>query len=381
MLKNIIKSAAALLLASGSTLAMDVSGNYVSRNNGQEIGMELSGEGQIRGAFIMNGKRVGLVAQESNGQLRGIIQASDGPIPFVGAMTRDGLVIEIDGRPLLLTPARGNRQPNVAPREVAPRGVNPRVENGRNQQPAAGPLSYRIEQGEIFSTPVPQGWLTSQSINETYSASPDGKLGFGFVGLEAVGAATPTQFAQFIFNLYGNKNLQVSDVRRVQYPGATEAIEAQVSFVSKDGNPSVGWIRVATFVSGGSMNGYMVFASGTPDRFEAVADQLIEMVEKIQITNANRAFDRDRRMQNIQMVQNRPMDHGFADGYWKNQKRVEGAMARGSDVRRDRYISSDPVSGERFEHGQDAYDPARGGVQNPNRPTENLRPAPHWMGR
>ena len=66
---------------------------------------------------------------------------------------------------------------------------------------------------------------------------------------------------------------------------------------------------------------------------------------------------------------------------WDREGRQSAALARGSDARRDTYVSTDPSTGRQFYHGQAAYDPARGGVVNPYRPTELLTPAPHWQGR
>jgi hypothetical protein len=379
MLKNTLKSLAALLFASGSTLAVDVSGVYTTQSNGQQIAIELAGEGQqVRGVVQVNGSRLPLAAEEANGQLRGVFQTANGQqMPFVGAKTASGLLIRTaDGKEFTFASA--------APAHPAAAANNA----GFGRQPAAAPVApaaafgaVQVQQGQVYALPLPQGWRSSETGNEVFAFAPDMTMSYGFVGLERIQARSAQNYLAFIFGIYGNKDVRFISAQRIQYQGATEAIEALVIVTTAEGREVRGWARVVTMVSGGQMNGYVLMVLATPDRFEQAAPQLQALAEKIQITNGMGAFDRAGALRNIQMVQNRPMDHSFASGYWKNQQTQSNVYARGSDVRRGQYGASDPATGQRYTFGVNGYDPARGGYVNPTDPSKLLVPDPHWQGR
>ena len=372
MFKTTLKSIVALALTSTSAMALDVTGTYRSVENGQPVAVELSGEGTVRGAMIAGGVRMPLSAKEQNGQLQGTLLTPDGrQIVFLAARNGNGLVFQTAGGQLMLS----SDKPTGRREQVIEQPPAPRAFAG----PSGIPADVQLQQGQVFAIPVPAGWTMTQSINECFSVSPDGRLAFGFVGLERIQASTPEQFLQTIIALYKHSNLRILASQPIRYPGATSAVEVKFAFTSSAGQPTVGWARIAVTQVGGQMNAYLLCTTGTPDAFDANAAQLLAMAEKIQITNAQLAFDRNRVLDNIRNIPNRPMDHSFTDAYWKNSKRMDDVMKRGSDVRRDQYTWTDPVTGERYHGGQNNIDPTRGGVPNPNRPTENLNPEPHWQ--
>lgn len=381
MFKKMIKSAVAALIASSATsaIAADLNGDYTATQaNGQEIRLHLESQGQsFSGEVNIAGQRLPIAGRQANGYFQGTFRAPNGQdVQINGMQTQGGVSMITNGVKYDFGYANRNNQQNDRPRPTEPGDM---VAN-----PQAAPISASGNvdtfQGEIFSTPVPQGWRQSQSSNEVLVAAPDASMSFGFVGLERFRAMDAMTYLKFIVEMYGNKNLQVLGARQINYQGATQAIEAKISFTSPNGNNYAGWMRVAVFVAGGQMNGYAIFTAATPERFDRVSGQLQAMAEKIQITNATLAFDRARALNNIQMVKNRPMDDTVTSGYWDRTRRTDAVMARGSDVRRDSYISTDSSTGQQYWHGQAAYDPTRGGVVNPERPTEILTPADHWQG-
>src|SRR5688572_26404377 len=188
MLKNTLKSLAAMLFASGSALAVDVSGVYTTQSNGQQIAIELSGEGQqVRGVVQVNGSRLPLAAEEANGQLRGMFQTANGQqMPFVGAKTSSGLLIRTaDGKEFTFASAAPARPAAVANNTGFAR--QPAVAAA----PAAAPAAFgavQVQQGQVYALPLPQGWRSSETGNEVFAYAPDATMAYGFVGLERIQA-------------------------------------------------------------------------------------------------------------------------------------------------------------------------------------------------
>jgi hypothetical protein len=242
-------------------------------------------------------------------------------------------------------------------------------------------------QGQIFTYPVPQGWhCIGETTNEVFINAPDNSMAIGFMGLERVQVGNSMQFMHQAFGLYGCQNLQVLGGNRLPAPNC-DAIEATVTYVVQ-GMARKAWVRVAVVQQNGFGNGYMLIAAAAPEKFDGVINSLKPLCDRIQITNATLAFDRQRAMANQQAAfansgasLNHPMDDTVTKGYWDRQKTMDDISARRSDVMLDSYRSTDTTTGTVYAHGQDAYDPTRGGVVNPERPTEILTPEQQWQGR
>jgi hypothetical protein len=368
MLKTTLKSIVALALTATSAAALDVTGTYRGAENGTPIAVELAGEGQVRGAFVANGIRLNLAGVEKNGQIQGVLHTPDGrQVLFSATRNGNGLVFQAAGGQVQLTLDNGTAR-NAPPVNV------PQV-NG----PANMPANVRLAQGEVFAIPLPAGWQMSQSICECFSVSPDQSLAFGFIGLERIAVATPEQFLHSMLQLYKHGPATIHAAQPIRFEGATAAAEFRFSYRASNGRQMTAWARVAVTHYGGQMNAYMIVTSTAPEAFDANFPALKAMAEKIEIVNVQRAFDRDRALAIIKSIPNRPMDHSFTESYWKNSKRMDDVMKRGSDVRRDQYTWTDPVTGEKYHGGQNNIDPTKGGVPNPQRPTELLVPEPHWQ--
>jgi hypothetical protein len=255
----------------------------------------------------------------------------------------------------------------------------------QQQAPAAQPSIQQV-QGQIFSYPVPQGWrCTGESSNEVFISAPDSSMGIGFVGLERMQVGNSMQFIQKIAQIYGSQNVQVISANRLPVQNC-DAIEAVITYVNR-GQPWKAWVRVAVVQQNGFGNGYMLTAMSTPEKFDGVVSNLKPLCDRIQITNATLAFDRQRAMANQQAAYanttanlNHPMDDSVTSGYWARQKSQDEASARRSDVMLDNYRSTDTSTGTVYTHGAAAYDSA-GGVVNPERPNEYLTPETQWQGR
>lgn len=253
-------------------------------------------------------------------------------------------------------------------------------------QPVAPQPVVNQVQGQIFTYPVPQGWrLVTESINEVYVAAPDGSMALGFTGLERMMVGNSQQFLQQILQMYGCRDLRIVSGQRLPVQNA-DAVEGIITY-TQNNMPRKAWVRVVVMQQNGFGNGYMLVAAAAPERFDAAVPTMKRLCERIQVTNQSAAFDRARAYAAQQPVTvsggaslNRPMDDSVTSGYWARQKTTDDASARRSNFARDTYVSTDTTTGTEYYHGQAAYDPTRGGVVNPERPTETLAPADHWQG-
>jgi hypothetical protein len=255
----------------------------------------------------------------------------------------------------------------------------------QQQAPAQQPAVQQV-QGRIFTYPIPQGWhLVNETTNEVFITAPDNSMTIGFTGLERFQVGNSVQFIQKVAQLYGSQNLQILSANRLPMQNC-DAIEAIVSYTN-GGQPLKAWVRVVVVQQNGFGNGYLLCAAAKPERFDGVVNALRPLCDRIQVTNATLAFDRQRAMQ-IQQQSfassgaslNHPMDDTVMKGWEERNKVMDNISARRSDVMLDSYRSTDQQTGTVYYHRQDAYDPTRGGVVNPERPTELLTPEQQWQG-
>ncbi len=374
MLRKLIQACAGIALSGGTLFASDLAGSYAGQADGQSVQVSLHDEGDVlRGTMQVAGHTLPMAARENNGRLEGVWQNPAGQqIPFTATTSGSGISLSTNGGTYTLQ--RGQQATAPAQFQAAPEAVQ--------SAPAGGRLDAQMLQGQIFSVPVPAGWTHSESSNETFILAPDGSMGIGFAGLERITPCTPAQFLQYMATtVYKFQNFRVLSTQRIA-AGGGDGIEAVISY-SSNGQAYQSWVRVIVVQAYGSANGYMLIAGANPDKFERVMADLKPLAEKIQITNAGAAFDRANALavqRNAGASLNHPMDDTVTSGYWQRQHTQEMAAARDSDVRRGTYTSHDTTTGTAYTHGADAYNAARGGVVNPERPTEILTPSEQWRG-
>jgi hypothetical protein len=386
MFKKILATVGGIMISTSSVLAADFNAVYATQTQQGPMAVEIqSAAGQVQGRVHVGGRVFPFVGREQNGVIQGSWELNGQAIPLQAQVTEQGMVIATAGATYQLPRYTGRQvQPQNNPEAVAQENY------GRPQQPqvnmqGGGRIAAQSVAGQIFSIPVPQGWNRTESINETFAISQDGTMGIGFVGLEAIQPTTAAQFVGAICQLYKMQNVQVVSMQRTRYPDAADCVEAIITYTTPQGQPVKSWVRSAIFNFYGINCGYMQIASASPEKFDALAGDLKAMAEQIQIINPELAFDRNRRLANIKMVKNNPMDHNVLR---RTPSRPAGGTNSGddvsyrrSDVTRNTYEMTDPRTGEKIYVGQEAYDPTIGGVRNPNYPTETLDPAPHWRGR
>jgi hypothetical protein len=272
-------------------------------------------------------------------------------------------------------------QVNPLSQQQAP--IQQRAMPQQQQQPAQQ-LAVQQMQGRIFTYPVPQGWrLVNETTNEIFIAAPDSSMAIGFVGLERFRVGTSVQFIQQAAQLYGSQNLQILSASRLPVANC-DAVEANISYTS-NGQPVKAWVRVLVVQQNGFGNAYMLIAAAKPEKFDGVVGALKPLCDRIQITNALAAFGRDQLIaarpgSSSSVSLNHPMDDTVMKGWEERNKTMDNIAARRSDVMLDSYRSSDPSTGTVYTHTQDAYDPTRGGVVNPQDPTQLLTPEQQWQG-
>ena len=381
MLKKIFTACAGVLLTGAMTFAENLNGVYSGQANGEAIAITLQSNGEaVRGSVSFHGATIPLAGRQSDGQVQGVWQAPTGQnIPFVAAMDGASLQLQTNG----VTYSLNRQQTQTSDRNPGPEFRA--VDEDQDRSPApirqgAQPVAFnsQMARSDIFAFPVPQGWNHNEGTNAVFVCSPDASMMIGFTGLERVNTGTPIQFLHYMMEKVHNLPIsQLVSCDRVPFQGG-EAIEAVWITRRANGCCVKSWARVA-IVQGYGSNGYVLMASATPDQFDRVIGGLKAMAEKIQIINPARAFQRDAALAVQQNTNyNHPMDHSFAQGYWDRQKTTDAVIARGSDVRRDTYVSTDPHTGTPYWHNGSAYDNS-GRVVNPERPNEYLNEASHWQ--
>jgi hypothetical protein len=254
----------------------------------------------------------------------------------------------------------------------------------QQQAPAQQQPAIQQAQGRIFTYPIPQGWhLVNETTNEIFVAAPDSSMAIGFTGLERFQVGNSVQFIQKVAQLYGSQSLRILSANRLPIQNC-DAIEAILSYTS-GGQPVKAWVRVVVVQQNGFGNGYLLCAAAKPEKFDGVVNALKPLCDRIQISNASAAFGRDqlialRPSSSSSASLNHPMDDTVMKGWEERNKTMDNIAARRSDVMLDSYRSSDPSTGTVYTHGQDAYDPTRGGVVNPQDPTQLLTPEQQWQG-
>jgi hypothetical protein len=385
MFKKFLATLGGIMISSNSLFAADFNAVDAGQSQQGPIAVELqSSGGQVQGRVHVGGRTFSFAGREQNGMIQGAWELNGQAVPLQAQVTDQGMVLATAGATYQLPRYTGRQvETQNNPESVA------RENYGQPQQPrtnlqGTGRIAAQSVAGQIFSIPVPQGWQRSETINETFALAPDGSLGFVFVGLEAIQPVNAAQFVGVIAQIYKFQNVQVVSMQRTRYPDAADCVEAIITYTTPQGQPIKAWVRSAIFNFYGCNCGYMQIAGASPEKFDAVAGDLKTMAEQIQIINPQLAFDRNRRLANIKMVKNNPMDH---DVLRRTPSRpaardTSGDLSdRRSDVTRDQYEYTDPRTGEKYYVGQNAIDPTIGGVRNPNHPTETLNPAAHWQGR
>jgi hypothetical protein len=384
MLKQILTACAAVVLSGSISLAGDLSATFTGQGNGQSVTVTLQSRGgEVHGTVATGGANFPLVGRESDGSVEGIWRAPNGQdVPFLARTNGSELQLQTNGATYSLSTSTNQDASHTAPAVIRSDREDSRARpNAVPQQQAVAQAVGNVEmcQSQVFAFPVPQGWQHNESPNAVFVYTPDASATIGFTGMERINTGTPIQFLHFMMEKVHDIPLtQVLDCKPIEYPGGT-GIEC--AWLTRRANGSVckSWARCVV-VQGYGSNGYILLASAPADRFDASFATLKALAEKIQITNGDAGFDR----QNALAVQrnsnfNHPMDHSFADQYWVNQKRMDGVMARGSDVRTGNYVSSNPTTGAAYDHGVGAFDNT-GHVVDPENPNQYLVTR-HWEGQ
>ena len=241
---------------------------------------------------------------------------------------------------------------------------------------AAQSPALQQHQGRYFRWAAPAGWRVSETNSGLNLTSPDGTLSASLAMLmRSRGSRTPQAFLNWEFShvpSYGNARvLTVTNLpgQRLSYQ-VWQFIEAKVSYTD-NGLPVTGVFKVGTANYYGMNDAMIVGYRAANPVFARARSFMPGIANSIVLTNAAEATGNN----TLIKPKNNPLDNSGLIQAGKNRDRVREHASEGQ---REGMMGTeptiDPKTGKQYNMPLGAYNPARGGYVNPERPGELLVP-------
>jgi len=240
---------------------------------------------------------------------------------------------------------------------------------------AQGP-AIQQHQGRYFRWAAPAGWRVSETNSGVTLTSPDGTLSASLAMLmRSRGSRTPQDFLNWVFtHVLSYRNARVLSVtnlpnQRLSYQ-VWQFIEAKVSYTD-NGLPVTGVFKAGTANYYGMNDAMIVGYRAANPAFARAQSFMPQIAKSIVLTNAAEASGNN----TLIKPKNNPLDNSGLIQAGKNRDRVREHASEGwREGMMGTEPTIDPKTGKQRNTPLGAYNPARGGYVNPERPDELLVP-------
>ncbi|HSV14896.1 MAG TPA: hypothetical protein VLI90_11590 [Tepidisphaeraceae bacterium] len=236
--------------------------------------------------------------------------------------------------------------------------------------------TLRVQQGQYFRWSQPEGWRSNETTNGVDVISPDGRAGAtSCLLVNTPGTTNPQGFVQGFLPRCGAKNIQITAVRDLpdqMYAGAPMKTQQMELTYDVNGTAYHGLMTCAVVTGFNNYTAFLQGAASVPEDWDKVKTWLPAIAENVSITNPQQVAMQDK----IILPKNRPLDDTSVMSAYQTRAASQDRMSQKWEETALGYERmKDPGTGQMYDMPFEAFDAARGGYVNPQRPTDLLQHA------